>query len=107
MPPTHTAAPRRIHRRPTTLACSPPTATWCDPPTPCDPTTAIAARRVRRCARCSTTTRGSAWSRTSRATSLTAFPTKYSNARAFEYWKTVDDELGERIEQAVGANVGV
>jgi catalase len=28
-------------------------------------------------------------------------------ARAFEYWKTIDAELGERIEQAVGANVGV
>jgi catalase len=28
-------------------------------------------------------------------------------ARAFEYWKNVDHELGERIEQAVGANVGV
>ena len=28
-------------------------------------------------------------------------------ARAFEYWKTVDADLGERIEQAVGANVGV
>ena len=28
-------------------------------------------------------------------------------ARAFEYWKNIDAELGERIEQAVGANVGV
>jgi catalase len=28
-------------------------------------------------------------------------------ARAFEYWKSIDQELGERIEQAVGANVGV
>ena len=28
-------------------------------------------------------------------------------ARAFEYWKNVDQELGDRIEQAVGANVGV
>jgi catalase len=28
-------------------------------------------------------------------------------ARAFEYWKKIDAELGERIEQAVGANVGV
>jgi catalase len=27
-------------------------------------------------------------------------------ARAFEYWKNVDQELGERIEQAVGATVG-
>jgi catalase len=27
-------------------------------------------------------------------------------ARAFEYGKQVDDELGERIEQAVGAAVG-
>jgi catalase len=27
-------------------------------------------------------------------------------ARAFEYWKNVDQELGERIEQAVGAGVG-
>ncbi|MGZ4243361.1 MAG: catalase [Solirubrobacteraceae bacterium] len=28
-------------------------------------------------------------------------------ARAFEYWKTIDTEIGERIEQAVGATVGV
>jgi catalase len=28
-------------------------------------------------------------------------------ARAFEYWKNVDQEIGERIEQAVGATVGV
>jgi catalase len=27
-------------------------------------------------------------------------------ARAFEYWKNVDQELGERIEQSVGAGVG-
>jgi catalase len=27
-------------------------------------------------------------------------------ARAFEYWKQVDQDLGERIEQAVGATVG-
>jgi catalase len=27
-------------------------------------------------------------------------------ARAFEYWKNVDADLGERIEQAVGAGVG-
>jgi catalase len=27
-------------------------------------------------------------------------------ARAFEYWKNVDQQLGERIEQAVGATVG-
>ena len=26
-------------------------------------------------------------------------------ARAFEYWRNIDQELGERIEQAVGANV--
>ncbi len=28
-------------------------------------------------------------------------------ARAFEYWKNIDREIGERIEQAVGATVGV
>jgi catalase len=28
-------------------------------------------------------------------------------ARAFEYWKNIDKEIGERIEQAVGAPVGV
>jgi catalase len=28
-------------------------------------------------------------------------------ARAFEYWRNVDAEIGERIEQAVGAGVGV
>ena len=27
-------------------------------------------------------------------------------ARAFEYWKNIDQEIGERIEQAVGATVG-
>jgi catalase len=27
-------------------------------------------------------------------------------ARAFQYWKNIDQELGERIEQAVGAGVG-
>jgi catalase len=27
-------------------------------------------------------------------------------ARVFEYWKNVDQELGERVEQAVGAGVG-
>jgi catalase len=27
-------------------------------------------------------------------------------ARAFEYWKNIDQELGERIEQGVGASVG-
>ena len=27
-------------------------------------------------------------------------------ARVFEYWKNVDEELGERVEQAVGAGVG-
>ena len=27
-------------------------------------------------------------------------------ARVFEYWKSVDPEIGERIEQAVGATVG-
>jgi catalase len=27
-------------------------------------------------------------------------------ARAFEYWKNIDHELGERIEAAVGATVG-
>jgi catalase len=27
-------------------------------------------------------------------------------ARVFQYWKNVDQELGERIEQAVGATVG-
>jgi catalase len=26
--------------------------------------------------------------------------------RAFEYWKSIDQEIGERIEQAVGATVG-
>ena len=28
-------------------------------------------------------------------------------ARAFEYWKNIDSEIGEKIEQAVGATVGV
>ncbi|MGA9857137.1 MAG: catalase [Solirubrobacteraceae bacterium] len=28
-------------------------------------------------------------------------------ARAFEYWKNIDPEIGEKIEQAVGATVGV
>ena len=28
-------------------------------------------------------------------------------ARAFEYWKNIDKEIGEKIEQAVGATVGV
>jgi catalase len=28
-------------------------------------------------------------------------------ARAFEYWRNIDREIGERIEQAVGASVGV
>jgi catalase len=28
-------------------------------------------------------------------------------ARTFEYWKNIDREIGERIEQAVGASVGV
>jgi catalase len=28
-------------------------------------------------------------------------------ARAFEYWKNIDPEIGDRIEQAVGATVGV
>jgi catalase len=27
-------------------------------------------------------------------------------ARAFEYWKSIDTDLGARIEQAVGAGVG-
>ena len=27
-------------------------------------------------------------------------------ARAIEYWKNVDEQFGERIEQAVGATVG-
>jgi catalase len=27
-------------------------------------------------------------------------------ARAFEYWKSIDGDLGARIEQAVGAGVG-
>src|SRR5262249_47539868 len=27
-------------------------------------------------------------------------------ARAFDYWRNVDQELGDRIEQAVGATVG-
>jgi catalase len=27
-------------------------------------------------------------------------------ARAFQYWKNIDPELGERIEQTVGATVG-
>jgi catalase len=27
-------------------------------------------------------------------------------ARAFQYWKNIDQEIGERIEQAVGATVG-
>jgi catalase len=27
-------------------------------------------------------------------------------ARAFEYWRNVDQELGDRVEQAVGATVG-
>jgi len=27
-------------------------------------------------------------------------------ARAFEYWKNIDQEIGDRIEQAVGAGVG-
>jgi catalase len=27
-------------------------------------------------------------------------------ARAFQYWKNIDEEIGERIEQAVGATVG-
>jgi catalase len=27
-------------------------------------------------------------------------------ARAFQYWKSIDQEIGERIEQAVGATVG-
>jgi catalase len=26
--------------------------------------------------------------------------------RAFQYWKNVDPQLGERVEQAVGAGVG-
>jgi catalase len=28
-------------------------------------------------------------------------------ARAFAYWKSIDQEIGERIEQAVGATVSV
>lgn len=27
-------------------------------------------------------------------------------ARAFEYWKSVDQDLGDRVEHAVGATVG-
>jgi catalase len=27
-------------------------------------------------------------------------------ARAFEYWKNIDQEIGQRIEQTVGATVG-
>jgi catalase len=27
-------------------------------------------------------------------------------ARAFAYWKNVEQQLGERVEQAVGAGVG-
>jgi len=27
-------------------------------------------------------------------------------ARAFEYWKNIDPEIGERIEHAVGTTVG-
>ena len=27
-------------------------------------------------------------------------------ARAFEYWRNIDKEIGDRIEQAVGATVG-
>jgi catalase len=27
-------------------------------------------------------------------------------ARAFQYWKNIDQEIGDRIEQAVGATVG-
>ena len=26
--------------------------------------------------------------------------------RAFQYWKNIDQEIGDRIEQAVGATVG-
>jgi catalase len=27
-------------------------------------------------------------------------------ARTFQYWRNIDQEIGERIEQAVGATVG-
>ena len=80
------------------------TVTWSARSTRRGPTTTTSARPARRCARCSTTTPASAWSQTSLAISPTASRTKVL-ARAFEYWRNIDQELGERIEQAVGTTV--
>ena len=82
-----------------------PTARWSARPTRRGPTMTTSARPARRCARCSTTTQRERLV-SNIAGHLSDGVSEQVLARAFEYWKNIDQELGERIEQAVGATVG-
>ncbi len=78
-----------------------PTARWCAPRTRCTPRTTTWARPARWCARCWTTLRAPGWSTTSSATCSTRQQPVL--LRAFEYWRNVDKDLGDRIEAGVRA----
>ena len=104
--PTPTAARRPTRRRPTTRACGRPTATWSARPTRSraeDDDFGQAGTMVREVLDDDARERlvGNV------AGHLCDGVSDKVLARAFEYWKNIDAELGERIEQAVGANVGV
>ena len=92
-------------RGPTKRGCGRPTATWSGRHTRCGPTTTTSARPARRCARCSTTTQRERLV-ANVAGHLSDGVSDEVLARAFQYWKNIDPEIGERIEQAVGATVG-
>ena len=79
-----------------------PTARWCAAPTRCMPRTTTSASRARWCARCSTT-------RSARklveqvAGSLLGGVRSPVLERAFDYWKSIDADVGRRIEEKVRA----
>ena len=92
-------------RGPTRRGCGRPTATWSGRRTRRGPTTTTSARPARRCARCSTTMQRERLV-ANVAGHLSDGVSDAVLARAFQYWKNIDPEIGERIEQAVGATVG-
>ena len=103
--PNSYGGPKADPSRPTTRACGRATATWSGRPTRRGPTTTTSVRHARMVRE---VLDDDARERlvSNIAGHLSDGVSEKVLARAFEYWKNIDQELGERIEQAVGATVG-
>ena len=87
---------------PTTAAPGTPTARWCAPRTRCAPRTTTGARPARWSARCSTTPPAHRLVDNIVGHLLNGVSEPIL-LRAFEYWRNVDKDLGDRIEAGVRA----